>query len=291
LKVLVTGGSGFIGSRIAETAKRMDHEVEIFDINTKDRLINGIRNIKGDIFDTKHVSEVLKECNYVIHMVGLPNARKAQERPQLSYDLNVRSTQAILEAMRESEVENIILPSSAAIYGKTEKDVVNEDTPSNPTNIYAYHKWIAEEICRSYSQNFLIKSTILRLFNVYGKEGTGIINVLAEKALKNEPIVLYGENQLRDFIHIDDVAKAFSEILKCKECANETINIGTGVGRSINDIVELVKTYFPDMKTEKQEFKGELYDSIADIAKLKKLTGFEPDSGIDIMKKTIEEMI
>ncbi|UCD13688.1 MAG: NAD-dependent epimerase/dehydratase family protein, partial [Thermoplasmatales archaeon] len=109
--------------------------------------------------------------------------------------------------------------------------------------------------------------------------------------LKNETITLYGEEQLRDFIHINDVAKIFSKVIDCKDCANQTINIGTGVGRSIKDIVEMVKVHFPDMKTEKKEFKDELYDSIADITKLKSLTGFEPNSSIDLMKKTIEEMI
>ncbi len=291
LKVLVTGGTGFIGSKIAGAVRDNGHSVIIFDVNTQDKIEGEIRHIKGDIFDTKHVLEVLQEVNSVIHMVGLPNARKAQERPQLSYDLNVRSTQAILEAMRETEVKNFILPSSAAIYGETEQDYVNEDTPSNPTNIYAHHKWIAEEICRSYSYNYDIGSTILRLFNVYGKEGTGIINILVEKAKRKETILLFGEEQLRDFIHIDYVAQGFSEVLECEKCVNETINLGTGMGRSIKDIVELVKEHFPNIKTEKKEFTGGLYNSIADITKLKELTGFEPDGSLNIINKTIMEMI
>lgn len=292
MKILVTGGCGFIGSKIKEEINSQGHEVIVFDINTRDGSRDGIQYIKGDIFDSKHTQEVLNGCDFVIHMVGLPIARKAQQRPQFSYELNVRSVQAILETMRELDIGKFILPSSAAIYGKTNVEGgITENTPSNPSNTYAYHKWIAEEICRCYMTNYGIKSTILRPFNVYGSEGTGIINILVEKASKNEPIVLYGENQLRDFIHINDVAKAFAEILKCKDCANQTINVGTGVGRSINDIVELVKTYFPDMKTEKQEFKGELYDSIANITKLKELTGFEPNKNVDIMKSTIEEMI
>ncbi|UCE37034.1 MAG: NAD-dependent epimerase/dehydratase family protein, partial [Thermoplasmata archaeon] len=233
MRILVTGGTGFIGSRIVQEINNQGYEVVVFDINTKDGIRDGVHHIKGDIFDTKHLLEVIKGCEFIIHMVGLPIARKAQERPQLSYELNVRSTQAILETMRETEVRNIIIPSSAAIYGKTTKDYVDESTPSNPTNTYAYHKWIAEEICRCYSLNYKINSTILRLFNVYGGKGSGIINILIEKALKNETITLYGEEQLRDFIHINDVAKIFSKVIDCKDCANQTINIGTGVGRSI----------------------------------------------------------
>ncbi|UCF09025.1 MAG: NAD-dependent epimerase/dehydratase family protein [Thermoplasmata archaeon] len=291
MNVLITGGFGFIGSKIADKVRNEGHEVTIFDINTRDGMVNGIWHIKGDIFDSKHVSEILKDCDCVIHMVGLPNARKAQKRPQLSYDLNVRSTQAILEAMRETEVGKFILPSSAAIYGRTEKSPVIEETPPNPANTYAYHKWIAEEICRCYALNYDIESTILRLFNVYGKEGTGIINILVERASNDEPVVLFGEDQLRDFIHIADIAGAFSKVIECQKCANQTINIGTGVGRSIKDIVELVRERFPSMRLERKEFAGELYDSVADISRLKSLIGFKPDDSLDVMKRTISEMI
>ena len=291
MKVLITGGSGFIGSRIAEAIKDSGNEVLIFDINTSDGIYKGIRHIEGNIFDGGHLSEVMNDCEYVIHMVGLPNARKAQERPQLSYDLNVRSTQAILETMRETDIENFVIPSSAAIYGRTEIDFVKEDTPPNPANTYAYHKWISEGISRCYSQNYGIKSTILRLFNVYGKKGTGIINVLVEKARNNEKIVLFGENQQRDFMHIDDVAGVFALVLDKDSCKNETINVGTGVGRCIKDIVILVKEHFPDLQFERKEFKGELYNSVADITVLKKLTGFQPNTNIEKIKETIEEMI
>lgn len=291
MRVLVTGGTGFIGSKIVEEMNNHGYEVIVFDINTKDGTRNNVLHIKGDIFDTKHVLEVLNKCDAVIHMVGLPIAWKAQERPQLSYDLNVRSVQAILEAMRETEVKKIILPSSAAIYGQTDTDYVDESSPPNPTNTYAYHKWISEEICRCYSLNYGIRSTILRLFNVYGSEGTGIINILVEKAQKNETIMLFGENQLRDFINLYDVAKVIIKVLECEECSNQTINVGTGVGRSIGDIVGLFHNYFPDIKLERKEFTGRLYNSIANITRLKELTGYLPDGSIEILKKTIEEMI
>jgi UDP-glucose 4-epimerase len=292
MRVIVTGGSGFIGSKIVQKICGQDHEVIVFDINTKDGIRDGVEYIKGDIFDSKHVQEVINGSECVIHMVGLPNARKAQERPQFSYDLNIRSVQSILETMRESEINTFILPSSAVVYGKTEiEGGIPENTEPNLVNTYAYHKWIAEGICRCYSINYGIKSTIIRPFNVYGGEGTGIINILVEKAKKNDTIELYGEEQLRDFIHIDDVATAFLKVLDCDSCINQTINVGTGVGRSIKDIVELVKEYFPNLKSEKKEFKGELYNSIADISRLKELTGFEPNSSIKVLKDTIEEMI
>jgi nucleoside-diphosphate-sugar epimerase len=136
-----------------------------------------------------------------------------------------------------------------------------------------------------------IKSTVLRLFNVYGRGGTGIINIFVNRGLKGEPISLYGEEQLRDFIHVDDVAETFNKIMSSKKCFNETINVGTGVGRSIRDIAEIVREYLPDMDIERKDFEGELYDSVADISKLKELIDFEPDGSVERIKRTIEEMI
>ena len=241
MRILITGGGGFIGSKIADNIGNQGHDVIVFDITAKNGISGGVEHIKGDIFDTKHTLEVLDKCDFVIHMVGLPSARKAHEKPQFSFELNVNSVQAILETMRKANVKNFILPSSAAVYGNvSERKGIAENTIPKPMNTYAYHKWIAEEVCKCYMRNYGLKPTILRLFNVYGKQGTGLINILVEKASRSEPIAIFGESQLRDFIHIDDVAMVFSEILGCGNCANQIINVGTGVGRSIKDIVELV---------------------------------------------------
>jgi UDP-glucose 4-epimerase len=289
---LITGGKGFIGSKIIDILIKIGHEIIVYDLVCKNEGQGDIKYVKGDIFDCDCLSDSLKGCDLVIHMIGQPNARLAQENPQHSYDLNVASVQTVLDSMRISNVNKIILPSSAAIYGNvTGEGSISEDTPANPQNTYAYHKWIAEEICRCYSQNYDIKSIILRLFNVYGPHGSGIINILIEKAKNNETLLLYGEDQLRDFIHLDDVALVFSKVIDYEDCANQTINVGTGVGRSVKEIVELVKESYPEIQIERKEFKGRPYDSFADISKLKHLLGFEPDGSTDILKKTISEMI
>jgi UDP-glucose 4-epimerase len=289
---LITGGKGFIGSKIIDLLIKLGHEIIVYDLVCNNEGQGEIKYVKGDIFDGECLSGSLKGCDLIIHMIGQPNARLAQENPQHSYDLNVASVQTVLDSMRRSNVNKIILPSSAAIYGAISGEVgISEDTPANPQNTYAYHKWIGEEICRSYSQNYDIKSVILRLFNVYGPNGSGIINILIKKAKDNEPLLLYGEDQLRDFIHIDDVAFVFSKIIDCEDCANQTINVGTGVGRSVNEIVDLVKEFFPDIQIERKDFKGRPYDSFADISKLKGILGLTPDGSIERLKRTIKEMI
>ncbi|MHA1987963.1 MAG: NAD-dependent epimerase/dehydratase family protein [Promethearchaeota archaeon] len=292
MKILITGGKGFIGSKIIDTLISFDHDITVYDIAAKNQIQEDVNYVKGDIFDIELLSKSLKECDLVIHMVGQPNAHKAQEFPQNSFDLNVRSVQTVLESMRMANIDKLILPSSAAIYGTVKgSGSISEDTIPNPVNIYAFHKWLSEEICRGYTKYYGMNSIILRLFNVYGAQGTGIINILTKKAKKKETIVLYGEQQLRDFIHVDDVALAFAKVMECEKCKNQTINVGTGVGRSINEIVELVQRFISDISIERKEFTGEPYDSFANIDKLKNLVGFEPDNSVKRLENTIKEMI
>lgn len=292
-KVLVTGGTGFIGSVVVSSLVGRGHEVVVYDIATWDEKADNIEYIKGDIFDAKHLGEVLSSCDSVIHMVGLADARVAQDHPQMSFDLNVRSTQILFEVIRDSNINipRVILPSSASIYGVVDRSPISEDAISKPTNIYSYHKLMAEQLAECYAKNYNINVTVLRLFNVYGTKGGGILNILVEKAKKVETIMLYGEKQKRDFIHISDVADVFAGVLETSGSGLGIYNVGTGVGRSIEDIVNLVGEYFPGMQVEHGEYNAILYDLTADITNIKKATGFSPDESYRKLKETIEKMM
>ncbi|MBT9138560.1 MAG: UDP-glucose 4-epimerase [Syntrophomonadaceae bacterium] len=291
MKVLVTGGSGFIGAEIASQLAESGSKVVVYDIGAWDRQINNIEYVKGDIFDAVHLREALTSCDAVIHMVGLADARVAQEHPQLSFDLNLRSLQVAFEAARNSNVFRFLLPSSASIYGPADRSPIAEDTPPKLTNIYTYHKFMAEKLAECYTNSYGMNTTVLRLFNVYGIQGKGILNILVDKATKEEVIKLYGEKQKRDFIYISDVAKAFANILDIAYNRYEVFNVGTGIGRSIEDIVNLVKEHFPSMTIEYGKYDGVLYDSVADITRLKKATGFDPDKSDRNLRKAIGKMI
>ena len=290
MRVLVTGGAGFVGSTIATALAEKGHQVIVYDVGTWDMKIDDIQHRKGDIFDVAHLISVLRECDSVIHMVGLADARIAQEHPQMSFDLNIRSLQVLLEAVRYNHVSRVILPSSAAIYGIADQSPVTEQAIPKLTNIYAYHKYVAEQLGQAYSLNYGICTTVLRIFNVYGIKGQGILNILLEKATRGQPVKLYGERQKRDFVHVSDVADAFANVLELDH-RFEVYNVGTGVGRSIEDTVNLVREYFPNLSTEVSKYKGTLYDSVADITKIRNATGFNPDGGDRKLRNTIEAMI
>jgi UDP-glucose 4-epimerase len=288
LKVLVTGGAGFIGSAVAVALAKKNYEVIIYDLGTWDTKMDDIEYIKGDVFDIAHISNVLKKCDSVIHVVGLPDARIAQEHPQMSFDLNTRSLQVLLEAARNSGVARIILPSSASIYGVAEHSPITEEATPKLTCIYAYHKYVAEKLTEAYSLNYGAHITVLRLFNVFGIKGTGILNILVENAKRGQPVKLYGEKQKRDFIHVSDVADAFIRVLELDH-KFEVYNIGTGGGRSIEDLVNLVKEYFPTLSVEHGDYKGVLYDSVADTTKIREATGFSPNRSDDKLREVIQK--
>lgn len=276
MKVLITGGAGFIGSTVASKLSAKGHQVIIYDVGVWDSKKDHTEYVKGDIFDIVHLTAAVKQCDVVVHMVGLADARTAQEHPQMSFDLNIRSLQVLLEAMRGNGIARLILPSSAAIYGAVDRSPVTEETAPKLSGVYPYHKYIAEKLAETYSLNYGIHITMLRLFNVYGIKGQGILNILLDKALKGEPVKLFGEKQKRDFINVSDVADVFAGILELDH-RFEVYNVGTGAGRSIQDLAKIVKEYFPALVIQFGEYKGLLYDSVADINKLRRATSFNPD--------------
>lgn len=288
MKILITGGAGFIGSSIATALAKRKHKLTIYDIGTRDTKIDNVEHIKGDIFDAPRLTSILRECDSVIHLVGSSEARTPQKRPQMSFDLNIRSLQVLLEAMRNIGVPRLILSSSSAVYGIVDRSPVSEKTAPKPTNIHGYHKYMAEQLAEAYSVNYDTHMTILRLFNVCGIGGHGILNMLLEKASRGEPVKLYGEKQKRDFIHVSDVADAFANILQLDR-EFELYNVGTGVGRSIEDIANLVKERFPSLSVEHSEYEGILYDFVADITKLRDTTSFNPDSSDDKLREVVRD--
>ena len=293
MRILVTGGAGYIGSFVVEELMKRGYEVIIYDISVVDSVKKDkITYIRGDVFDIRAVEDVLVECDVVIHMVGLPHVPTAQKKPMLSFKLNVESVQYVLEAMRRNDVKRIIFPSSAAVYGAAEKIPIREDYEPKPNTIYGYHKLIAEEIIKSYKENYGIQFIILRLFNVYGGlQSQGVLNIFIRKAKSGEPIIIHGGNQLRDFIHVKDVARIFADSITNKKSINEIINVGSGKGRSINEIAEIVKEFFPNIKIIRKEPNDREYDSVADITKLKKIYNFTPDSSTETLKKVVKWLI
>lgn len=288
-KVLITGGSGFIGQHLAKKFLDSGHDVSIFDI--AEPTLGELKSVytSGDVFDSEKINEVMKDHDVVIHLVGLADAGIAQKNPVESFRLNLLSLQNVLEACRRFGGKKLVFPSSAAVYGITEDLPIKESFPLNPTNIYSWHKYFCEKLIKAYHDNYGIDYVILRLFNVYGAGHKGVIEIFLEKAKKGEVIESFGPYQYRDFAYAGDVAGAIYNAAIHEKVNNRVVNIGSGKGTQIKELLDLICEIFPKAKWQEVKKKFIVYDSIADITLAKILINFEPHASKEFMKEIIEK--
>ena len=201
----------------------------------------------------------------------------------------VLSLQNVLEACRFSGKKKIVFPSSAAVYGITGDLPIKESFPLTPTNIYSWHKMICERMIQAYQKNHGIQYVILRLLNVYGLGHKGVIDIFINKAKKGELIEAFGPYQYRDFVYAGDVAEAVYKAVVYDKAYNRCINIGSGKGVQIREILEMVCEIFAHAVWKEAKTEFEMYDSIADIMLAKILLDFSPNASTAFMKKIIEE--
>ena len=279
--ILITGGSGFIGSRIVEALSREnERKVFVYDINAQDGEKRNVVTIQGDVFNSDRLSKVMrdKEISDIIHMVGLPSIPACAKNPEASFELNVSSMNSVLDCMRRSEANSIVFSSTAVVYGIPQHTQISENIEPKPTTIYGCHKLAAESLVKGYCNVYGFKAAILRLFNVYGDLDSeqGVVSRFVKRALKNEPIIIEGGDQLRDFVHLNDVVRAFVKSLNGVNAWSKVINIGSGMGLSIKEVAGLVAQYFPKLEVTYAPPRKMEYSLYADVQRMKDLLSVGP---------------
>ena len=278
--ILVTGGAGFIGSHIVERlANTAGRKIVVYDVNAEEKRACGIIHVSGDIFDADKLLKVMRReaVSQVVHMVGLASIPDCRKEPDRSFRLNVSSVHRILDAIRLTDAESLIFPSTAAVYGDITEPRVKEGVEPKPSNIYGCHKLAAELLIRGYAEDYGIDTTILRIFNVYGDflMEQGVISTFVRRALKAEPLIVNGGGQLRDFVHLSGVVEAFIGSLGNAAAYQKVINVGSGVGLSINEIAEMVRDVFPNTEAVYNSSMNGEYSIYADISRMRTLLGCE----------------
>ena len=278
--ILVTGGSGFIGSHIVESlAKTTKPKIVVYDVNAKEKTAGKVVNIRGDVFDSEKLLAVMRkeEVSNVVHMVGLASIPACTKDPDRSFRLNVSSVHSVLEAMRINDAKSLVFPSTAAVYGDVAEPKVDETLRPKPTSIYGCHKLAAELLIRGYAKDYGIDTTILRIFNVYGDFLTeqGVISTFVRRAMEGKPLIVNGGEQLRDFIHLNSVVKAFTQSLGNVAAYQKMINVGSGLGLSINQVAGMVREVFPNTEVVYGTPQNGEYSIYADTSKMTNLLGCE----------------
>ena len=170
MKILVTGGSGFIGQHIAEMFASEEHEAIVIDKrkNTWPFLYNNILLVEEDIRNYDQIKNYFEDVDYIFHEAALVSVPESMKKPNLTIDNNINGTVNILKAAVEKNVKKVIFASSCAIYGMNDKIPLNENEKAYPLSPYAISKLSAEYFLKMYNEEFGIKTTSLRYFNVYG---------------------------------------------------------------------------------------------------------------------------
>lgn len=249
MKVLVTGGAGFIGSHIVDLLLQSDMQVTILDNLSTGSFSNinpGAVFLKKDIRDEDLEKLLLRErFDYVVHQAAQTTVANSLEDPYYDCDVNIRGLINLLEASRLSGVKRIVFASSAAIYGDTAVLPTYEDCKKRPVSFYGESKLTGEHYLSLYYKNFGLEYVALRYANVYGErqgdsgEG-GVISIFLNKLIAGQGLTVYGDgNQTRDFIYVKDVAMANYRAL-FSQAANRSYNISTMKETSLRELIELL---------------------------------------------------
>lgn len=265
--IAVTGSSGFIGSVLTKTLK--DKGYNISEISRQ----KGVYITEWD--NIKDYSNV----DVIVHLAGKLFVPDSFENPRDFYQVNFISTLNALELARKNGAKFIFL--SSYIYGPPKEIPVFEEHSLNPHNPYAQTKLICEKACEGYCRDFDMNVTIFRPFNIYGpgQSKNFLIPTIIDNASQGN-ITLKDPRPKRDYIHVKDVAGAILKEIESDKQGFTTYNLGTGKSYSVEEVVSLVKKFSKinvEVNYTHEYRKGEVLDSVADISKIKKELGWEPD--------------
>jgi len=290
MKILVTGGAGFVGSHLTELLIAKKHFPIIID-NLNSGLYSNIKKfvdsnkakfIKSDIRNLKKIMD-LPKVDAVIHLAAIASVIESINNPIFVNEVNVNGTLNILEFCRKKKIKKLVFTSSAAIYGDYEK-TITETTPTIPISVYGATKLTGELYCKIYSNLFNINITVLRPFNIYGPRQNdayaGVISKFMHKLNENKSPIIFGNGkQTRDFIHVDDVARAFYLALKYATKSFDVFNLATGKSTSINELARIFLMVTNKSKLKpihKKSIPGIVVCSSTNPKKIKKNLHFNP---------------
>lgn len=293
MKVLVTGGAGFIGSNLV---KQLFHDGN--DVAVLDNLMSGyrenldpfpdVRFIEGDVRDAAVVSDVMKDVEVVFHLAASVGNKRSIDHPLTDAGINVIGTLTVLEAARQAGVRKVVASSSAGIFGELKTLPIREDHPVEPDTPYGSTKLCMEKLCLAYAKLYPMEAVCLRYFNVYGPNQRfdaygNVIPIFAFKMNGHEQLTIFGDGeQTRDFVNVRDVVQANIKAALSRGVSG-AFNIGSGTRVTINHLVELLKNVsgidagvvYGDPRP------GDVLHSLADISAARNAFGFEPSVSLE----------
>ncbi len=307
MKILITGGAGFIGSHLADELLTQGDEVCIID-DLSTGTIENIEHLKSDkrfhyyidtIFNVFLAAELVDKCDIVYHLAAAVGVKLVVERPVETIETNIRGTGLILELANKKK-KKVFVASTSEVYGKSQSIPFNEDGDLvlGPTNksrwSYACSKAIDEFLAYAHWRESKLPTIIVRFFNTVGPRQTGrygmVLPRFVEQALLSKPITVYGDGQQsRCFAHVKDIVRALIQLKESQDAVGEVINIGGNEEISIKELAIKVKElsgsnseihYIPYDKAYEEGFE-DLARRVPALKKIERLIGYSPTFDID----------
>jgi UDP-glucose 4-epimerase len=299
MRVLVTGGAGYIGSVIVEELVAAGHQPVVYDSLARGHtgaVIAGVPLVRADVNDTPTLLATLRDhqIEAVIHMAALIEVAESVAHPEQFFANNVGGSISVLRAMVESGVIRLVFSSTAALYGDPERLPITEDEPTKPTNPYGESKLIVERMLRWVATTHGMSCTALRYFNAAGAtERNGedhgpeshLIPLVLRAVREGRPVALYGTDYptpdgttVRDYIHVSDLAQAHLLALGRTEPGLRVYNVGNGTGSSVREVIETVRevTGLPLEVKELPRRAGDQVATVASAQRIRDELGWQP---------------
>lgn len=312
-KILITGGTGFIGYHLSKKFLMEGHSVVIYDsfinyiskdestylpyLNVRLAELEGMTEIvKGDIRDTGHLTKTIKEhkAEVLVNLAAVPIATASGRMPRETIEVNLNGTVSILDAILSTDsIRRFVYTSSSFVYGNFLCDPADETHPTEPIDVYGGTKLAGEVLTKSLGRRFGIEYTIIRPSAVYGPTDANrrVTQVFLENALNGRPLTLHNGGLSRvDFSYVNDVADGFALAVCSPRAANQVFNISRGEGRSMKELAKILQKLVPGVKTVTQRQQGETRPErgALDISKARELLGYSPKYSLE---KGLEEYI
>jgi len=282
VKLLVTGGAGFIGSNLVDELVQLGHKVIIIDnlsLGRKEYINPKAKFYKLDIRDYRKIKPLFKGVDCVFHLAAQPRIQPSIINPAESFDNNARGTFNVFLAAREANVGKVVYSASSSAYGDQDELPLREDMAVRPKNPYALFKYMGEEMAGLFYSLYKLPIICLRYFNVYGERQSTkgayatVIGIFLRQKKLGKPLTIVGDGkQLRDFTYVGDVVRANIAAMKSKKAVGQLVNIGSGRNYTVNEVAKMIDKkhiYIPPRP-------GESRVTLADISKAKKLLNWKP---------------
>jgi UDP-glucuronate 4-epimerase len=298
VKILITGGAGFIGSHLAQSLAKKN---QIFVIDKLDdyysvqQKYNQLEAVKAsgvkeiylyDLLNEAKVKEVfeMNQFDIVIHLAAMPGVTYSIEDPMRYVDEDIKATINVLKYAGITGVKHVIFASSSSVYGDQHGKALSEHMASGSVvSPYAASKFGAESFCHAYEHLYGFKLTIFRFFTVYGPFGRPdmAITKFIKKLIHHEPIEVFGEGTARDYTYVDDIVRGIELSFNQKK-NKEIYNLGYGNPVKMEKLLSILQTYFPNMQVNRRPYRqGDVHMTWSDIRKAKMELCYEPSVNIE----------